>query len=93
MVNPNEGFRTTRSGDFETAGTEFKMTMDPQSKEIYIEGKSIGFLMWHNGAFVVKTAQSSILPIGLLADIQRERNRILESSEEKQSQEARTEPK
>lgn len=83
MAGQEREINTTRSGDFETAGTEFRDTMDPQSRRMYVDGKFVGNIMWHSGSFVVNISTPFTLPIGLLADILRQRNEISAENEVK----------
>lgn len=82
MANGKEKFVTTRSGDFESAGTQFKMTADPNSLEIVVDKINVGRLMSHGGRFVVSFNNIGLsLPVSMFADILRKRNEILEQAE------------
>lgn len=64
--------------------TEFRPSMDPQSKDIVLDGKFIGFLQWHKGPFTVSFQPlDKPLPLGVLEDILTERERILSERKSK----------
>lgn len=70
---------TPKQRSVETSGIEFRLTMDSQAQDVYLDGKPMGSLQWHKGFKLVLPSHEgfSSIPLSALAGILRRRDEIV----------------